>query len=54
MDLEKAYDTAPKEMAMATLIWMGVLEAEVRLVEGMCKGTKGIVLVGPGMSEELM
>ena len=37
---------------MATLRWMGVLEAEVGLVEGMYKGTKGRVLVGPGMSEE--
>ena len=30
---------------------MGVPEAEVRLVEGMYKGTKGSVLVGPRMSE---
>ena len=31
---------------------MGVLEAEVRLVEGMHKGTKGRVLVGLRMSEK--
>ena len=52
VDLEKAYDTVPKEMVMATLRWMGVLEAEVMLVEGTYKRTKGRVLVGPGMSEE--
>ena len=52
VDLEKAYDTVPREMVMATPRWMGVLEAEVRLVEGMYKGTKGGVLVGPRMSEE--
>ena len=51
MDLEKACDTVPREMVMATLRWMGVPEAEVRLVEGMYKGMKGRVLVGPGMSE---
>ena len=51
-DLEKADGTVPREMVMATLRWMGVLEAEVRLVEGMYKGMKGRVLVGPGMSEE--
>ena len=50
--LEKADDTVPREMVMATLRWMGMAEAEVRLVEGMDKGTKGRVLVGPGMSEE--
>ena len=32
--------------------WMVVLEAEVRLVEGMYMGMKGRVLVSPGMSEE--
>ena len=32
---------------------MGVPEAEVRLVEGMYKGMKGRVLVGPRISEEL-
>ena len=34
IDLEKAYDTVPRHMAMATLRWMGVPEAEVRVVEG--------------------
>ena len=52
VDLEKAYDTVPREMMMETLRWMGVLEAEVRLVEGIYKGTKERVWVGSGMSEE--
>ena len=34
VDLEKAFDTVPREMVMATLRWMGVPEAEVRMVEG--------------------
>ena len=34
VDLEKADDTIPREMVMVTLRWMGVLEAEVRLLEG--------------------
>ena len=35
VDLEKALDTVPREMVMATLRWMRVPEAEVRMVEGM-------------------
>ena len=42
----------PNFEANATLRWTGEPEAEVRLVEGMYKGMKGRVLVGPGMSEE--
>ena len=34
IDLEKAVDTVPREMVMATLRSMGVSEAEVRPVEG--------------------
>ena len=34
-DLEKACETVPREMVMATLRWMGVPEAEVRMV-GAC------------------
>ena len=34
VDLERAYDTVPREMVMATLRWMGVPEAEVTMVEG--------------------
>uniref|UniRef100_A0A8C4QF08 Reverse transcriptase domain-containing protein n=1 Tax=Eptatretus burgeri TaxID=7764 RepID=A0A8C4QF08_EPTBU len=50
VDLEKAYNTVPREIVIATLTWIEVPEAGVRLVEGMYKGTKGRVLVGPGMS----
>ena len=35
VDLKKAYNTVPREMVMATMTWMGVPEAERRLVEGM-------------------
>ncbi len=35
VDLEKAFDTVPREMVLATLRWVGVPEAEVRMVEGM-------------------
>ena len=35
VDLEKAFDIVPRGMVMATLRWMGVPEAEVRMVEGM-------------------
>ena len=34
IDLEKEYDMVPREMAMAVLKWMGVLKAEVRMLEG--------------------
>ena len=33
VDLEIAYGTVPREMVMATLRWIGVSEAEVRMVE---------------------
>ena len=52
IDLEKAYDTVPIDMTMATLRWMGVPEAEVRMVEGTHKETKGRVVCRPGISEE--
>ena len=52
VDLEKAYDTVPGEMVMATLRWMGVPEAEVRMVEGMYENTTARVVVGEGASEE--
>ena len=51
VDLEKAFDTVPREMVMATLRWMGVPEAEVRMVEGMYEKTTAIVVVGEGASE---
>ena len=41
IDLEKAFDTVPREMVMATLRWMGVPEAEVRMVEGTYNSKSG-------------
>ena len=52
VDLEKAFDTVPREMVMATLRWMGVPESEVRMVEGTYEKTTAIVVVGEGASEE--
>ena len=52
VDLEKAFDTVPREMVMATLRWMGVPESEVRTVEGMYEKTTAIVVVREGASEE--
>ena len=37
---EKAYDTVTREMVMATVSWMGVPEAEARIVEAMYERTK--------------
>ena len=34
VDLERAFDTVPREIVMATLRWMGVPEAKVRMVVG--------------------
>ena len=51
VDLEKAFDIVPREMMMATLRWMGVPEAEVRMVEGMYEKTTSIMVVGEGASE---
>ena len=39
-------------MVMATLRWMGVPEAEVRMVEGTYEKTTARVVVGEGASEE--
>ena len=52
VDLDKAFDTVPREMVMATLRWMGVPEAEVRMVEGTYEKTTARVVVGEGASEE--
>ena len=52
VDLEKAFNTVLREMVMATLRWMGVQEAEVRMVEGICEKTTATVVVGEGASEE--
>ena len=33
VDLEKAFDTVSREIVMATLRWLGVPEADVKIVE---------------------
>ena len=35
VDLEKAFDTVPRQMAITTLRWMGAPESEVKMVEAM-------------------
>ena len=52
IDLEKAFDTVPREVVMATLRSMGVPEAEVTMVEGMCEKSTARVVVGEGASDE--
>ena len=52
VDLDKAFDTLPREMVMATLQWMDVPEAEVRMVEGTYEKTTARVVVGEGSSEQ--
>ena len=46
VDLEKAFDTVPRHMVMATLRWMGASEAEVRMADGMYEKTTVRVVVG--------
>ena len=53
VDLEKAFDTVPREMVMATLHGMGVPEAEVRMVDGTYEKTTARVMVGECVSEKL-
>ena len=48
----RAFDTVPREMVIATLRWMGVPEAEVRMVAGTYEKTTAIVLVGERASDE--
>ena len=52
VDLEKAIDTVHREMVMATLRWMGVPEAKVRMVEGTHEKETARVVVGEGASYE--
>ena len=52
VNLEKAFDTVPREIVMATMRWVGVPEAEAMMVEAMYERTKGRVVVGSGLSEE--
>ena len=46
IDPEKAFDTVPREIVMATIRWMGVPEAEVRMFEGTYEKTIARVVVG--------
>ena len=52
VDLEKAFDTVPRQMAITTLRWMGAPESEVKMVEAMYENTKARVVIGSGMSNE--
>ena len=54
VDLEKAFDTVPREMVMATLRWMRLPEAEVSMVESMYEMTTARVVVGEGASRSLV
>ena len=49
---KKAFDTTPREMVVATQRWMGVPEAEVRMVAGLYEKTTARVVVGEGASDE--
>ena len=48
VNLEKAYDTYPREMVTATVRWVGVPESEA--VVAMCENKRRVV-VGSGLSE---
>ena len=52
VDLETAVDTVSREMVMATLRWMCVPEAEVRMIEGTYEKTTSRMVVGEGASKE--
>ena len=52
VELENAFDTLPRDMVMATLRWMGVPEAEVRMFESIYEQTTARVVVGEGASEK--
>ena len=46
MDLKKAFDTVPRGVVMATVRWVGMPEAEARIVERMYERAMGRVLIG--------
>ena len=52
VDLEKAFDTVPRELAFAVMRWMEVGEADVRLVEDMYKETTAVVRAERETSEQ--
>ena len=41
MDLKKAFDTVPRGVVMATVRWVGMPEAEAKIVERMYERTMG-------------
>ena len=51
VDLEKAFDTVPRELTFAIMRWMEVGEAEVRMVEDMYKETTVVVRIEGETSE---
>ena len=51
MDLKKAFDAVPREEVMASVRWVGVPEAQARIVETRHERTKGGVLVGRGLAD---
>ena len=52
VDMEKAFDTVPREMVMSMVRWKGVPDAEVGMVVGMYEKTTAKVMVREGASEE--
>ena len=52
VDIKKAFDTVERVKVTTTLIWMGVEEAEARIMEAMYDRTKGRVVAGHGMLVE--
>lgn len=52
MDMENAYDTVPRGIMTAMVIWMGAPETEAGLVEAMYERTKGRVAAGSGTLDE--
>ena len=51
-DLEKVFDTVPRELAFAIMVWVEVGEAEVRMVEEMYKETTAVVRAEKETSEQ--
>ena len=54
VDLEKAFDTVSRNKVMATLRWLGLPDAEVRMVEATYEQTNERVIIGAGMSEQFI
>ena len=52
VNLKKAFDTVPRELAFAVMRWMEVGEAEVRMVEEMYKETTAVVRAERETSEQ--